>query len=366
MLRTAVSGARVALIESPLKHPFITAQGRRDRTVNVGIDLTLHSGATGYAEASTSIAQKHLSASFLRKALEKMALQARGRDARNWHALVADAWIRHKDASPAVAAFEAALLSALAAEAETDLAGWLGGAARQLETDITISASNDMRLASETAVEAAVAGFRILKIKVRGHLAEDLERVRVVRAAAPKARLLLDGNQGFSPAAALKFIGMVLKTGAAVELFEQPTPKDDLAALAFVAKRCPVPVAADESVATPADAVRAADAGVTAINIKLAKSGIARGLEIAAVARAARLPLMIGCMAETARGLASSVHLALGTGFFTWCDLDSDLLLVTDSVARAKAGWSRSGRFARLTRHAPTSVASSPRASAES
>jgi L-alanine-DL-glutamate epimerase-like enolase superfamily enzyme len=250
--------------------------------------------------------------------------------------------------SPAVAAFEAALLSALAAEAGTGLAGWLGGATGRIETDLTISASTDKKVTREAAAEAAAAGFRMLKIKVGGRRADDLARVRAARAGAPKARLLLDGNQGFTPAGALKFVEAVMKTGAPVEMFEQPTPKADLAALAFVAKRCPVPVAADESVATPADAARAAGAGVTAINIKLAKSGISRGLEIAAVARAAGLPLMIGCMAETARGLSASVHLALGTGFFTWCDLDSDVLLVEDIKSRRLAGWTRRGRFASL------------------
>ncbi len=348
MLRTTVAAARVVLVESRLKRPFITAQGRRDRTVNAAIFLRLKSGAQGYGEASTSIAQKHLTPAGLRGALMKMALGARGRDARDWQALVEAAWARHGHLSPAVAAFEAALLSALAAEAGTDLAGWLGGATRRLETDLTISAMTDTTQVRAAAAEAAAAGFRLLKIKVGGRPADDLARVRAVRAAAPKAKLLLDGNQGFSPATALRFVETVLKTGASVEMFEQPTPKADLAALAFVAKRCPVPVAADESVATPAEAARAADAGVTAINIKLAKSGISRGLEIAAIARAAGLPLMIGCMAETARGLCASVHLALGTGFFRWCDLDSDVLLVEDAPARRLAGWKRSGRLASL------------------
>ncbi len=36
---------------------------------------------------------------------------------------------------------------------------------------------------------------------------------------------------------------------------------------------------------------------------------------------------MIGCMSETSRGLMPSVHLALGTGFFSFVDLDSDHLL---------------------------------------
>ncbi len=347
MLRTAVASARVVLVESALKRPFITAAGRRDRTVNAAITITLRGGASGYGEASTSIAQKHLTPAALRGALEKMALGARGRDVRGWRALVDEAWARHEALSPAVAAFEAALLSALAAEAGVTLAGWLGGAKTRLETDLTISASNDPAETRAAAAEAAAAGYRILKIKVGGGRSDDLARVRAVRAAAPKARLLLDGNQGFSPAAALRFVSDVLKTGAKVELFEQPTPKADLAALAFVAKRCPVPVAADESVATPLDAVRAADAGVTAINVKLAKSGISRGLEIAAVAKTAGLPLMIGCMAETARGLAASVHLALGAGGFSWCDLDSDVLLLPGKDD-ARAGWTRRGRFASL------------------
>ncbi len=338
----------MSFVESPLKRPFITAGGRRDRTVNAAISVRLCGGAAGYGEASTSIAQKHLTAEALRLALQKMALQARGRDVRDWRALVDDAWARHGALSPAVAAFEAALLSALAAEAGTNLSYWLGGARRRIETDLTISASKDAHLTHQAAAEAAAAGFRVLKIKIGGRREDDLARLRAVRLAAPKARLLLDGNQGFTPAAALKFLEAVLKTGAPVELFEQPTAKRDLAALAFVAKRCPVPVAADESVATVTDAVRAVNAGVTAINIKLAKSGIARGLEIAAVARAAGLPLMIGCMAETARGLCPSVHFALGTGFFTWCDLDSDVLLVEDIESRRLAAWTRRGRFASL------------------
>ncbi len=348
MLQAIVASWNVGLVESRLQRLFITAAGRRDRTVNAFIVLRLKGGAQGYGEASTSIAQKHLTAAVLRRALETLARRARGRDARDWRALVDAAWITHGRLSPAVAAFEAALLSALAAEAGTTLAGWLGGAARRLETDLTIAASTDDAVTREAAAEAAAAGFRLLKVKVGGLLADDLARVRAVREAAPKARLLLDGNQGFTPASALSFVSAVLRTGAGVEMFEQPTPKDDLAGLAFVAKRCPVPVAADESVATPADAARAVAAGVTAINIKLAKSGISRGLEIAAVARAAGLPLMIGCMAETARGLGASVHFALGTGFFRWCDLDSDVLLVPDIKSRRLAGWTRRGRFASL------------------
>jgi len=349
MSRTALRRARVEIVETPLKRPFVTALGRRTHTTNVGLTVTLAGGAEGYGEASTSLAMKRLTAPALRRVLERLARRARGADARDWRGLVDDAWARAADFPPAVAAFEAALLSALAAEAGVPLASFFGGAARALTTDLTISAWDDAELTREAAAEAARDGFATLKVKVGGTLAADLARVRAVREGAPKARLLLDGNQGLTPRGALALLDAVRKIGATVDLLEQPVRKDDLAGLAFVAARAGVPVAADEAVATPAQAARALELGAaTAINVKLAKSGIARGLEIAAVARAAGAPLMIGCMAETARGLAASVHLALGAGFFRFADLDSDVLLAETAQAGRGAGWVRRGPVAAL------------------
>jgi L-alanine-DL-glutamate epimerase-like enolase superfamily enzyme len=342
--RTALRGARIFVLSTPLKRPFVTALGRRTHSDNVGLVLRLAGGAEGYGEASTSLAMKHLTAPALAKALSALARRAKNRDAADWRALVDDAWRRAAQFSPAVAAFESALLSALAAEAGVPLAAWFGGAAEALETDLTLSAWKDPATTMEAAAEAARDGFKILKIKVGGAFADDLARVRAAREGAPRARLILDGNQGLTPRGALKLLESVLADGAKVILLEQPVRKDDLKGMAFVSRRASVPVAADESVATPEQAARILELGAaTAINIKLAKSGLARGLEIAAVARAAKAPLMIGCMAETARGLSSSVHFALGTGFFKFADLDSDVLLVEPAAARCAAGWARRG-----------------------
>jgi L-alanine-DL-glutamate epimerase-like enolase superfamily enzyme len=344
MSRTVVRNARIVVASTPLKRPFVTALGRRTHTENVGIALRLAGGAEGYGEASTSLAMKHLTAAALARVLSGLARRAKGRDARDWGALVADAWRRAGDFSPAVAAFEAALLSALADEAGVPLASWFGGASKKIETDLTLSAWNEPETTRAAAAEAARDGFKALKIKVGGEFRDDLARVRAAREGAPKARIILDGNQGFAPRGALKLLEAVMKDGAKVDLLEQPVGKHDLKGMAFVCGRSPVPVAADESVATPEQAARVLELGAaTAINIKLAKSGLSRGLEIAAVARAAKVPLMIGCMAETARGLSASVHFALGTGFFQFADLDSDVLLVEPASARRAAGWARRG-----------------------
>lgn len=339
----AVAAARVQAFSTPLKRPFVTAQGRKDATVNVGLTLRLRGGAEGYGEASSSIALKHLSPAALERALRRLAAGARGRDARSWRALVDAAWKSHGDLSPAVAAFECALLDALAVQGGTTLRETFGGAGRVLESDLTLSAWNDPALTEAAAAEAAREGFRVLKVKVGGRFSDDLARLKAATRGAPKARLLLDGNQGLTRSGALKLTEAAMKL-APVDLLEQPLPKDDLAGMAFVAKRCPVPVAADESVAAPEAALKVLTLGAaTAVNIKVAKSGLSRSLAIAAVARAAGAPLMIGCMAETARGLAASAALAAGTGFFRFVDLDSDHLLAETAAARRGAGWTRRG-----------------------
>lgn len=344
MSRPLLRRARVATVQTPLKRPFVTSLGRRTHTANVGVTLRLAGGAEGYGEASTSLAMKQLTAPALAAVLKRLADRAEGADAGDWRGLVDDAWKRAGAFGPAVAAFESALIAALAAHGGLSPAAWHGGVLRSLSTDLTLSAWTDDELTREAAAEAARDGFKVLKIKVGGEFRADLARVRAVRRGAPKAQLILDGNQGWTPRGALKLLDAVRGAGAKVILLEQPVHKEDLKGMAFVSKRAGVPVAADESVATPQQAVRVLETGAaTAINIKLAKSGISRGLEIAAVARAAGVPLMIGCMAETARGLASSVHLALGTGFFEFVDLDSDVLLVEPAGARRAAGWTRRG-----------------------
>ena len=339
-----IEDVEIGLVRARLRRPFVTALGRRTETVNAAITLRLRGRGRGYGEASTSLALKHLSAERLLKTLRALGRRFVGRELAEPAAMIRDAWTAAGEVPPAAAAFESALLSALCDRQDLSLADWCGGKLERARTNLTISADD---AAASAAREAANEGFSILKVKLSGRLTEDLARIRAVRAAAPAARLILDGNQGFSEANAIRLVERCLKERWPVDLFEQPTRKDERGALARVARRVTIPIAADESCATPEDAVRlACDGAVRVFNIKLAKSGVLRSLEIAAVARAAKIRLMIGCMAESAAGLSASVHLALGTGFFTWHDLDSDRLLAESPAA---IGWRRSGAEIALT-----------------
>jgi len=94
----------------------------------------------------------------------------------------------------------------------------------------------------------------------------------------------------------------------------------------FVKEHTSVPIAADESVFTSADAINVVRTGCAdIINIKLMKSGIIEALDIAAIARSANIKLMVGCMLETKLALSCSIHMVGGLGGFDYIDLDPHL-----------------------------------------
>lgn len=329
--RFRIEGGSVSLQTLALKDPFVTALGSKTETTNALLRLRLGSGVEGVGEASSSVVHKELSAAGLARSLRRLLARLDGRDVRRWESLAAEAWSLCPGAGAAAAAFECAALDALTRSFDIPLAEWFGGSSDRIETDMTVSALPAGKSAL-IARAALAAGFRTLKIKVgTGDRREDLARVLACAGAAPapsRPRVILDGNQGFSLRGAAAFARDCLKAGVKVALFEQPLPREDLRGAALLRRRCPVPLAADESVRTPSEALAVIEAGAAdVINIKLAKMGVRGALDTIALARAAGKRLMIGCMQESALGLSPSVHLACGTGAFAFADLDSDCLL---------------------------------------
>lgn len=332
----AVTGFSVERRVIPLKVPFITALGRKDSTENVLVRLRLRGGASGWGEASGSVVNARLKPSRLAADCTRLAAGLRGRDVREWAALARALWSSGRPA-PACAAAEAAVLDALRGACGLSWSAWFGGAGRRVETDATLSAAGPAETA-EAAGRAAAEGFRVLKVKVGTGFATDLARCRAADTAGRdgprRPDLVLDGNQRLGRAGAVRLAEACLAGGMKVVLIEQPVPADDLAGLAWVSRRAPAPVAADESVQGPEDARRVLESGAAAVvNVKLAKMGPTAALETVAVARAAGGGLMLGCMQESALGLSPSVGLAMGTGAFANLDLDSDWLLTPDQPA---------------------------------
>ncbi len=195
------------------------------------------------------------------------------------------------------------------------------------------------------AAEAAANGFRAIKIKVGGgDDAEDIARVRAVADAAPGATLRLDGNQAFSADAALTLLDGLTDLFVRIELFEQPTPAGDDAAMLEVHRSLPddIPVFADESCHDAGDARRLIESGICGgVVLKLAKSGLSGAAEIARATHAAGGVSLFGCMMETRIGIGAALHLAvaLGEKIVPLFDLDGHLL--TDDSALLAVGFSQ-------------------------
>ena len=171
------------------------------------------------------------------------------------------------------------------------------------------------------AAAAANAHRPILKIKLG--TPDDMPRLEAVRAGAPKARLIMDANEGWTPEVYADLAPHLLRLG--VELVEQPFPagKDDM--LAEIAR--PLPVCADESCFDRAS-LAALRGKYDAVNLKLDKTGgLTEGLLTRDLARAMGFKVMVGCMVGSALAMAPAVILAQGAD---WTDLDGPLLLAED------------------------------------
>lgn len=349
-----LSASAVRSVRWPLRRPFVTSLGSKTHSENVLLRLRLSGGAAGYGEASSSLAMAWQTAPKMAAALRRLAARFRGRDARDVKDLAAEVWRAEGRWPTAAAAFETALWDAFARACGVPFFELWGGARRELSTLMTVSAvAPEAAFASARA--ARRAGFRALKLKLNGRDPQgiDRERVRQAHRAAPRARFLLDPNQSYRPDRLVELLAQLRRDGIAVELVEQPFPKDAGAAFAAFHRNAKTPVILDESVQTPRDARAAVRKRMAAgVNVKLAKSGLLRSKAILNefTAAAPRPLFMIGCMAESRLGLAASVHWACGLGVFDYVDLDSDVLLKPTPV---RGGYLRRGPAIRLPRRPP-------------
>jgi L-Ala-D/L-Glu epimerase len=331
---------RFTPLDVPLIEPFAIATGAQPLASNVLVALELADGTRGYGEAAPFPAVTGETQAATIAALGKMRSVVVGRDARQWRAIAADLKAADEKAAAARCAIEAALLDALCKGAKLPLWAFFGGVGTELETDMTITAGS-VDHAATSARAIAARGIRTIKIKIGGEHDLDLARIAAVRAAAPDAPLILDGNCGYDADSALSLLAELRAADIPIALFEQPVTRYDLDGLARVTREGGVLVAADESVTTAEDALRIVDAKAAhVLNIKLMKAGIVEGLAIATIAKAAGLGLMIGGMVETLLAMTVSAHFAAGFGGFQFVDLDTPMFMAEQPF---RGGWEQQG-----------------------
>ena len=171
--------------------------------------------------------------------------------------------------------------------------------------------------------EAARAHARWPMLKLKIGSRDHLDRVEAVRAAAPRARLVVDANEALAFDDLTRLAPELARLE--VKLLEQPLTVAEDAVLDGY--ESPVPLCADESLHTRAE-LAACSRRYAAVNIKLDKTGgLTEALALKADAAALGLEVMAGCMVATSLAIAPALLIAQGARFV---DLDGPLLLARD------------------------------------
>ena len=189
---------------------------------------------------------------------------------------------------------------------------------RALTTAYTISLASPEAMA---AAAAKAADRTLLKVKLGG--ADDPARIAAVRRAAPRAELIVDANEAWTPDDLADNLAACAQAG--VTLVEQPLPAGRDNALAGMTRS--LPVCADES-AHATTSLAALGGRYDAVNIKLDKAGgLTEALAMAREAERLGFSLMVGCMVATSLAMAPAMLVAQRARVV---DLDGALLLARD------------------------------------
>jgi L-alanine-DL-glutamate epimerase-like enolase superfamily enzyme len=306
--------------------PFRIALGTSLESHNIIVKIVTDSEIIGIGEASPSGVTKETPKT-VTQALDKIAPHLIGMSPLSIERLIEVMDQMVPENPSAKAALDIALHDIIGKTAEEPLYKLLGGFRRAVLTDLTLGIKKPEEMA-EDALRAVERGFKALKVKVGVDPEEDFERVRNIReAVGSDIAIRIEANQGWTVCQAIKILKRLERLD--VELAEQPVIANDIKGLAEIRRKSSIPVMADESVHNPEDALSVIrQDAVDLINIKLMKSGgIHEARKIAAVAEAAKVPCMIGCMGESSIGITAGVNLTAAVKNIKYADLDSDILI---------------------------------------
>ncbi|MBF0532598.1 MAG: dipeptide epimerase [Candidatus Omnitrophica bacterium] len=322
-----VEDCQVLPLKARLIQPFRTALGQHDTLDNLLLVIRLGNGVAGYGEAAvaTHITGETIEATA--KNLRQCCKNLVGKNVGDYLNISAKLQEQMPENQAAVAAVEMAVFDGLTRSLNIPLWKLYGSRPAKIRTDITI-VIDTLENTREKAAAFYQQGFRSFKIKIGRDMDLDLARVIAIAKIAQKSQLYLDANQGYSAEQTLRFLKQLEKYDIIPELVEQPVPKEDKAGLVKVTRLAKSKICADESVKSLADAVWAIkEKACDVINIKLMKCGLVQAHEIARLAMANNIGIMIGGMMESRLAMTCSAQIAAGLGFVEYVDLDTPFFL---------------------------------------
>ena len=306
----------------PLKAPIAISLGTIDHARNILVEIQTDESITGWGEGSHLwMIVGETQASGL-AAANDMANLLIGRDPLDIEGCISTL-TRYLPGHPTTrSAFDMALYDVAAKAAGMPLYQFLGGSKRSLITDETIYINTPERMV-EDALRIQEKGAEAIKVKLGTNLRDDIGRVEAIRnAIGDVTPIRTDANQGWDVVTAQAVLRAIGNWN--VQYCEQPIKRHDIAGLRQIRQSSTVPIMADESLFDATDAIRLVrEEAVDYFNIKLSKSGgIFEALKINAIAEAAGIPCMIGCMSESRLALTANAHFASARQNVRFYDLD--------------------------------------------
>jgi L-Ala-D/L-Glu epimerase len=276
------------------RDPYVTARGTLLRREMVLLRVRSDDGLVGLGEAVPLALRGGA-------ALERVVAELEGlgdREALDEATLSGDAL---RLSAPARCAALIALLDLRGRRAEAEGSASRGGEAAPVRCNATLVAGGPAEVAAD-AERWAEDGFSTFKLKLGA--GDDVGQVRAVREAlGPGARIRVDANAAWDLETAKRTLAALEQFD--IELVEQPVAT--LEEAAGVAAATAIPIAADESVESRADAERALRMGACRLaGVKLQKVG---GPE-EAIAIAETIPSYLSSALDGPVGIAAAAQVA--------------------------------------------------------
>ncbi|HEY7255545.1 MAG TPA: enolase C-terminal domain-like protein [Solirubrobacterales bacterium] len=289
-----IASVEVVPYALPFREPYVTAAGSLERREMALLRLRSKEGIVGLGEAVPLSLRRGLGIDQVVSELERLA----ERDSLDEQTLAGDALAL---SPPARCAALTALADLRGRWAEADRGSAPGPPSPPVRCNATLSTGEPDEVASE-ALAWAEDGFSSFKLKLG--TGDDLGQVRAVRdAVGPSARIRVDANGAWDVETAKRTLTELEQLD--VELAEQPVASSEEAIA--VAEATSIPIAADESVASRADAERAVAMGAWSLTgVKLSKvGGPEAAIEIAEV-----IPTYVTSALDGPVGIAAAAQVA--------------------------------------------------------
>ncbi|HYB91144.1 MAG TPA: o-succinylbenzoate synthase [Candidatus Binataceae bacterium] len=306
--------ASVAFFNARLSRPLVTSKGQIDTREGFLLTLDSDSGQRGVGEASPAywigeeqIDQTRTALELIRRQVERSPDAA---DLREW--ILGGASDRPPLTPAAACALDTAMLDLEARERGAAVAGLLPGESIE---PVEVCALLTARMPAEIADEARTArkqGYRTVKLKVGGReIDSDVLALAALREAlGNEYRIRLDANRAWT----FKDAEHALKRFARyqIEFIEEPLASARPGDLVRLRDAAGIALALDESINSKSELEKfIANDSSGYVVLKAARiGGPTRLIEIARLAEAAGMKVVVTDSIETAVGMSLAVHVA--------------------------------------------------------